>query len=147
MYDGFILPHLNFCIAAWGFNTNRITKLQKRSIRIICNAKYNAHTDPLLKKMNILKVHDIFELKCLKIYHNYLNSKVPYYISTLFPVTHHPHNTRHRGQLIARSTSARSSNTLRHRIPKLLQTLPDLSKDKLTTHSPVGFSIHLKKIK
>ena len=35
---------------------------QKRTIRIICDADYYAHTDPLFKKLNILKIEDIYKL-------------------------------------------------------------------------------------
>ena len=51
MYDSFILPHINYCITAWGYNLKRVTKLQKKSIRILCKANYIAHTDPLFKKI------------------------------------------------------------------------------------------------
>ena len=33
----------------------------------MCNARYNAHTDPLSKENKILKIRDIFNLNCLKL--------------------------------------------------------------------------------
>ena len=56
MYDSLINSHLQFCTTAWGYQCNRVTKLQKRALRIMCGAKYNAHTEPLLKRCNILKL-------------------------------------------------------------------------------------------
>ena len=56
MYDSLINSHLQFCTTAWGYQCNRVTKLQKRALRIMCGAKYNAHTEPLLKGCNILKL-------------------------------------------------------------------------------------------
>ena len=53
MYDSLILPHLQFGITCWGFEWDRIFKLQKRALRIITNNKYNAHTEPLLKNLNL----------------------------------------------------------------------------------------------
>ena len=55
MYSSLIAPHFNNNILLWGFNTHRLIKLQKRVIRIITDSKYNSHTEPLLKFLNILK--------------------------------------------------------------------------------------------
>ena len=51
MYDSLILSHLQFGITNWGFEWERISKLQKRAIRIMTNSRYNAHTEPLFKKL------------------------------------------------------------------------------------------------
>ena len=66
LYNSMIESHLRYCILAWGFESNRIAKLQKKAIRTISNAKYNAHTEPLLKKLKILKVSDLFSVSCLQ---------------------------------------------------------------------------------
>ena len=42
-----------------------LIKLQKRAIRIITDSKYNSHTEPLLKSLNILKINDIFTIQFL----------------------------------------------------------------------------------
>ena len=47
MYDSLILLHLQFGITNWGFEWDRISKLQKRALRIMTNSRYNAHTEPL----------------------------------------------------------------------------------------------------
>ena len=44
LYNTLILPHINFCKMAWGYESNRQFKLQKRAIRKIANGYYNAHT-------------------------------------------------------------------------------------------------------
>ena len=46
MYDSLILSHLQFGITNWGFEWDRISKLQKRALRIMTNSGYNAHTEP-----------------------------------------------------------------------------------------------------
>ena len=57
-----------------------IDKVQKKSIRTITYSNYIAHSEPLLKELNLLKVKDIFQLKILKflfkLYHNTLS---PYF--------------------------------------------------------------------
>ena len=61
MYDSLILSHLQFGITCWGFEWNRIFKLKKRrALRIMTNSKYNAHTEPLFKQLEMLKISDIF---------------------------------------------------------------------------------------
>ena len=66
IYNSLIFSHLNYGQLLWGCNITRLNKLQKKSIRIICNAKYNAHTDPLFKELKMLKLNDMFQLQCLK---------------------------------------------------------------------------------
>ena len=39
-----ILPHINYCILAWGTNTKRVFKLQKRAVRIITRSHYLRYT-------------------------------------------------------------------------------------------------------
>ena len=41
MYDSLILSHLQFGITNWGLEWDRISKLQKRPLRIMTNSKYN----------------------------------------------------------------------------------------------------------
>ena len=60
------LPCIQFSILTWGFKIGRIEKLRKRAIRTIANNKYNAHTDPLFRRLNLLKVQDILMLNILK---------------------------------------------------------------------------------
>ena len=59
IYDSLINSFLNYGILCWGFKQNRIFQLQKKAIRTITRSKYNAHTEPLFKKLNILKVNEI----------------------------------------------------------------------------------------
>ena len=47
LYNSLILPRINYCIMAWGYQSNRMFKLQKRAISIVANSNYNAHTEPL----------------------------------------------------------------------------------------------------
>ena len=74
-------PHLNNGIIAWG-NTDKGTIkqtniLQKLAIRIINKAAFNSHTDPKLKKLEILKLNDLFEYQSLLFMHDYICGKLP----------------------------------------------------------------------
>ena len=68
IYNSLILSRINYGITCWGFDNQRIYKLQKKAIRVICKTKYNAHTDPLFQKLNTLKVKDIFQNQCLRFF-------------------------------------------------------------------------------
>ena len=74
-----ILPHLQYCILSWGFKSDRIFKLQKSAARIITCSKYNAHTEPLLKTLNLLKIDDIMKTKALKLYYRNKQNELPKY--------------------------------------------------------------------
>ncbi len=65
-----IASHLNYCILAWGYEHSRLNKIQKsyRVIRIINLSKYNDHTEPIFKKLKLLKIEDILKLNEVKLY-------------------------------------------------------------------------------
>ena len=97
IYTSLILCQLNYGILVWGHNNNRVYKLQKSAVRIISCSKFNAHSEPLLKKLNLLKVEDVLKLQQLKCYHKLINRELPGYF-TCFPITPateiHQHSTR-----------------------------------------------------
>ena len=76
LYKSLILSHLQNCILTWGFKSDRLVNLQKRAARISTCSKYNAHTEPLLKALNLLKIEDIMKIKALKSYHRYKQNEV-----------------------------------------------------------------------
>ena len=45
--------NLHFGVLSWGFKSSRIHKLQKKAIRAITSSNFNAHTEPLFKRLNI----------------------------------------------------------------------------------------------
>ena len=59
IYNSLILSQLNYCLLAWGYESKHVYKLQKRAIRIIDKSPRFSHTNPLFKKLKILKIHDI----------------------------------------------------------------------------------------
>ena len=67
LYSSLILPYLNYGILAWGNTHNslldKISKLQKKSLRTISNTPPRSHTDPLFLKYRILKVKDLYSFQ------------------------------------------------------------------------------------
>ena len=63
-----------------GYSSNSSGKITKESytpIRLITNSKYIAHTNPLFKRLQLLKIVDIFKLRVLKFYYNLYNGLLP----------------------------------------------------------------------
>ena len=72
IYNALILSHINYCLLSWGSVSaaKTIFLIQKRAIRAISSAGYNAHTEPLFKCYNVLKVEDIYNYRLLVLYYN-----------------------------------------------------------------------------
>ena len=147
MYDSLILSHLQFGITNWGFEWDRISKLQKRALRIMTNSRYNAHTEPLFKQLHLLKVKDIFDVQCLKFWYKFVNNELPNYIRNMFTYNHELHDfeTRNRDRLhLYQTRTSGARNVLRHHIPELLNRFPQHLIDKMKTHSMYSVAHHIK---
>ena len=85
LYQSLIVPYISYGVVAWGSADQnlikRITQLQKRAIRIISGKKYNSHTSPLFKSLNLLTFPDIHQLECNKIYAKFCRNELPPYIT------------------------------------------------------------------
>lgn len=98
LYFALIQPHLNYGILAWGNSNKNILHntiiLQKRAIRIINKASYNSHTDPLFKKVEVLKLTDLFEHQVACFMHHYKTNKLPYSFNNIFRSNREIHEIR-----------------------------------------------------
>jgi hypothetical protein len=100
LYHAIIYPYMSYGIVAWGNTCTRelarMSKLQKRAIRLIANSKYNAHTSPSFKKYKLLTIKDIYSSQCCKIYWKRLNHHLPANLHDMLPTNNeiHDHNTR-----------------------------------------------------
>ena len=120
IYYAIFHSHLSYVYTEWGPNLNpkhRINLLQKKAIRIISFAQYDAHTLPIFAKLNIIKFSDLISLcNCLFIY-KHVFSKAPSVFSHVFILASNTHeqNTRFasHGLLIKPrcNTSKYSTNT------------------------------------
>ena len=63
MYKSLILPIIYYGLFLWGPHCERLFLLQKRIMRVITNSKYIAHTDPIFKTLNLLKLPDLYRLQ------------------------------------------------------------------------------------
>jgi len=148
LYNSLILPHLNYGILAWGIKCNRLFKLQKKSVRIILNSKYNAHTNPLFKKLQLLKVMDLCALQEFKFMYNFENKTLPNYFLSIQYHRHssrHHYNTRNAENMeLLPSRHVFVETSICYRLPKVLNTCPACIRDKIFSHSPKGFRNYVK---
>ena len=80
VYNTLILPHLSYCILVWGSkikNNHLLLLLQKKAVRNIANEDYIAHSEPLCKSLNILKIPDIFACFLWKFYYKLSKNQLP----------------------------------------------------------------------
>ena len=83
----------------WGFTSptslHKIELLQKRIIRVIANQHRLAHTEPIFKRLKLLKVYDIAKQQVLLLMHIKISLSLPPLIDELFKCTA-PSNARTR---------------------------------------------------
>lgn len=148
IYCSLVQSNLNYSLLAWGYDYNRVVKLQKKIIRIICCSTYNAHTEPLFKGMRLLKVEDIFKINVLKFYYKLQHGKLPNYFKSYQPrsqVDIHGRDTRY-GFLFPTNVTRMhlSQKCLRNTIPNVLNSTPPFVLEKIHTHSYHGVSNYIK---
>ena len=148
IYFSLVHSNINYSLLAWGFNCGRLKTLQKKAIRIITNSKYNAHTEPLMKTLEILKLEDLFKLNILKWYYRFINLKLPAYFlkyQIRLQADIHSHDTRFNTtatQPVPRIHAARYC--LRNHVSVVLNSIPNNVLEKVRSHSYKGFSSYAK---
>ena len=149
IYDALILPHLNYGILCWGSQTNRLSKIQKNAIRKISLSKYNAHTDPLFKSFNLLKINDIYTICQLKFYFKFKHQMLPKFFMNNFVQYNNQFSTYvTRGFYdlsIPKHHHAFFERSLRYVIVKTINDSSRSIIEKVNTHSFNGFTSYAKK--
>ena len=88
LYHSLFDSHLNYGNLLWSCSNkkslDKIENLQKKCLRNIALKNYKAHTEPIFKDLNILKLRDKFTY-CRSIFmHQYRNKKLPISFSDIF---------------------------------------------------------------
>ena len=133
IYHALIAPHLTYAINYWHSTTknhlHKLKILQKKAIRIINHAEYNAPSSTLFKESHILPLEHLHTLELQKlmyrINHKLLPTPIPASFTSNTPT--HNYHTRYR------STNPMPARTDRHHLthksfvhlgPQLWNTLP-----------------------
>ena len=90
LYNSLILPHLQYSILCWGSYPGKVVTRQKQAIRLISGNKYNSHTEPIFKKINMLNFNDTFKSCVLKFYYKLQNENLPHYLQNMFKASTTP---------------------------------------------------------
>jgi hypothetical protein len=81
LYYALFHCHLAYAIQIWSCgqtsNMNEIEKKQKAAIRVICNVKFNSHTEPLFKRLEILPVKKLSEYTNIQFMQQYAHDLLP----------------------------------------------------------------------
>ena len=92
LYYALIYPFLIYGITIWG-NTYPSTLqhlyiLQKKAIRIITFSKYDEHSSPLFKRLNIMKLHDLVSFHLVKFMYKFHNNLLPVAFDQFYILVH-----------------------------------------------------------
>ncbi len=105
LYFSYIHSTMNYGLGLRGplisANTfNRLKVLQKKAVRVIAKACYNANSAPLFKKLQILRISDMIDLEVAKLSFRFVNNELPLPIRDLFTPNafNHNYNTRARNE-------------------------------------------------
>ena len=93
IYASSVISHLPLGLTCWGVEWERILRLQKRVPRNMMNSKYNAHTDPLFKDLLMLKVKDIFDMQCMKLWYKSVNNEFLHFFKSILTYDHELYET------------------------------------------------------
>ena len=81
IYRGLIDSHLQFGSIIYGASHPKLLEpiqiLQRKALRLVAMAKYNAHTDPLFKMYSILKLSDLVSLNQTVFVRQFKNNQLP----------------------------------------------------------------------
>lgn len=149
IYNSLIGSHLNYGLLCWGFQPRQLVKLQKKAIRHVSKRKYNAHSEPLFKILNVLTIQDMLKRKTYNFYFRLLHKSLPQYFQETFSLVRqqdiHTHNTRNQLALLIPRVSHRfAEHCIRFYLPNLLNENETCILDKVNTHSQNGFSMYIK---
>ena len=152
VYYSTIHSHFIYAIHIWSCsnpsNLNRLFLKQKMALRIVTNSSFNAHTEPLFKKLNILPLSKLIEYFKLQFMHRYILQQTPASFNNMWvrneerirPQDHYLRNQQEFYIQPSRLTS--TDNFPLVLFPQLWNNFNDLSIKNIT--SPATFNANLK---
>ena len=100
LYYSFVYPYLIYCNHVWGSscskNIKRLFMLQKKAIRIMCNANPRCHSAPLFKELKLLNIWQINKFLVGQFMYKCYRRTLPSVFDNYFVRTQdvHSYNTR-----------------------------------------------------
>ena len=94
-------------------------------------SKYNTHTDPTFKKLQFLKLGDMYKVQQLKFYYKLVNNDLPEYFS-------------HTTYLLNFESIMNTQKYIRHNVIETVNNTPSIIIDNIYTNSLHGFITYIK---
>ena len=88
LYQAIIYPHFIYGLLVWGSkieNAHPLHLLQKKALRIVANQDYIAHSEPICKALNLVKVPDMYTCAVWNFYYKLMNNLLPIYFENCKP--------------------------------------------------------------
>ncbi len=101
LYYSLVHPYLLYGIRLWGNamqkHIGKLEIMQKKAIRAIVGAGYNAPSSPIFKELKIVKLKDLFELQVNIFMYDFVNGLLPEPLLGIYRYhgNIHEHETRH----------------------------------------------------
>ncbi len=96
LYFSLFHSHLSYGLSIWGTSNNeymsKLDLLQKRIVRSITFSDFSAHSSPIFKQLNILKVNDLYNYKIASLMWDFDHIMLPYSLTSLFTRRNVVHN-------------------------------------------------------
>ena len=155
IYYSLFHSHMSYGICLYGLAdsqyTSKIILIQKRAIRIISKAPFNAHTKPLFKNLGILNFSKTLKLQLSMLMWQYEHGELPNCFNTYFKKVSsiHSHNTRASAsnslsESILVSSDTYGKNMLKFIGPRIFNEIVLLDFYKCCNNK-VGFKTNMKK--
>jgi hypothetical protein len=98
LYFALFHSHLNYACQIWSCSSestiNSIMKKQKIAIRLVAGLKYNGHTEPSFKSLEILPFENIIELANLQIMYHFISGNLPHLLHSTWYLNQERHGER-----------------------------------------------------
>jgi len=132
LYQSLIQPYLEYGITLWGgthkIHLDKLRIVQKKIIRNITSSKYNEHTDPIFKQLNLLKLNQLYTLKIGKFMYRSTINELPQPVNKWYKPNsdYHTHNTRQRKNPHIRYRRTQLASTqISHKAPEIWHNIPN----------------------
>ena len=131
IYNTLILPNSIIAYFHGDLKSINYISYRKEPLEISQKVTFRAHTEPLFKEHNLLKVQDIYHMAILKFYSKLINDNLPNYFESFTPqfsAGHQHYNFRNPSRLLPKIKHEFPKQSLRY---KLISTINETSNELL----------------
>ena len=136
LYNGMVLPHLQYCLLVWGDTAGArngairksLLRYQKRFCGMIAGKTGSYHSDPLFAKHAILKVGDLYRQQLRVHAWQFWNGRLPESQALMFQRVSEMHTYSTRNAESGLSLMSRDRDSISFKVPREWSLLPERLK-------------------